>query len=319
MAFVETIINAALAQAEYKSSLAQSYGEIAIAAATGSASYTPAEVGEQSVNEPNVFIPSRASGIDFTVFDSMYHGIIEDLSDRFSGMMTEYFSIDPNLLPEAEAWMKRAIVDGGTGINASVENQIWQRDRDRIGTEASAAMDEAAAQRAAGGYPMPPGAHFATLQAIQRKRSADAAAVSREAAIKAFETETENVKFAITSAIDYRTKALGAAGDYIRALAVAPNIAASMSTQSADAQARLISSAAGFFNARISAKELILKSQLANQGTQLQAAKMIIDNGTQFADMRVKAVLAVTDNIGRQAAAALNGINATSQLIEAAG
>lgn len=319
MAFVETIINAALAQAEYKSSLAQSYGEIAIAAATGSTSYTPAEVGEQSVNEPNVFIPSRASGIDFTVFDSMYHGIIEDLSNRFSGMMTEYFSIDHNLLPEAEAWMKRAIVDGGTGINASVENQIWQRDRDRIGTEASSAIGEAAALRASGGYPMPAGIYFEDVKSIQRKRSSDIAAVSREAAIKAFETEIENVKFAITNAIDYRTKALSAAGDYIRALAVAPNIAASMSTQSADAQARLISAAAGFFNARISAKELILKSQLANQSTQLQAANMIVDNAAQYADLRVKAVLAVTDNIGRQAAAALNGINATSQLVEAAG
>lgn len=318
MALVETIINNAMAQAQLKGNLAQSYSEIAIAAATGSASYTPAQVAELNVDEPNVAIPSRLSGVDITLFDSMYQGIVNDLADRFTDFLDNYLSMDAELMPEAEAWLKRAIADGGTGVDAVVEDRIWQRDRDRISTEAAAAADEAVSQWAARGFPMPPGAANATLQAIQRKRSADIAAVSREAAINAFKTEIENVRFAVGMAIDYRVRALAAAGDYIRALAVAPDVASKMSTQSADAQARLISAAASFFNARTSAKELVLRAQLANQDVGLKSADMIIDNATAYADMQVRAVLAAVESMGKQAAAALNGINATSQLIEAA-
>lgn len=318
MALVESIINSALSQAQLKSSLAQSYSEIAIQAATGTSSYTPARVAELDVDEPRVAIPSRVSGVDETLFDSIYQTIINDLADRFRQFMDDYLSIDVELMPEAEAWLKRAIADGGSGVDALVEFQIWQRDRDRITVEAASASDEAVSQWAAKGYPLPPGAANATLQAIQRKRSADIAAVSRDTAINAFKTEIENVRFAITQAIDYRVKALAAAGDYIRALASAPDVASRLSTQAADAQARLISAAASFFNARTGAKELVLRAQLANQDTGLKTADMLIDNNTAFTDMRVRAVVAAAESAGKQAAAALNGINATSQLIEAA-
>lgn len=319
MPMVETIINSAMSQAQLKSNLAASYSELAIQAATGNATYTPARVAELTVNEPRVNIPSRLSGVDITLFDSMYQGIINDLADRFADFLDRYLSIDPQMMAEAEAWIKRAITQGGTGINATVEGRIWQRDRDRISTEAASAMSEANDAWAAKGYPMPPGAVNAAMLAIQRKRSADVAAVSRDAAIKAFETEVENVKFAVGMAIDYRVKALGAAGDYIKALAAAPDVASRMSSQSADAQARLISAAASFFNARTGAKELVLKAQLANQETGLRAADMIIDSNNAMTDMRVRAVIAAAESLGKQAAAALNGINATSQLIESAG
>lgn len=318
MALVETIINNAISQAQLKSNLATSYSELAIQAATGNHTYSPARVAELDVREPNVAIPSRLSGIDETLFDSMYQTIINDLSDRFADFLDRYLSIDPQMMAEAEAWIKRAITQGGSGINAVVEGRIWQRDRDRISAEAASAMDQATAEWASRGYPLPPGAANASLIAIQRKRSADVAAVSRDAAIKAFETEVENVKFAVGMAIDYRTKALNAAGDYIKALAAAPDVASKMSTQSSDAQARLISAAASFFNARTGAKELILKAQLANQDASLKATDMLIDSDNAMRDMRVRAVMAAADSIGKQAAAAMNGVSATAQLSEAA-
>lgn len=318
MALVETIINSAMSQAQLKGNLAQSYSEIAIQAATGSATYTPAQVQEIDVDEPNVAIPFRASGVDENLFESIYQTIINDLADRFRDFMNDYLSIDPELMPEAEAWLKRAIADGGTGVNATVEDRIWQRDRDRINTEAASASDAVFSDVSSRGFPIPAGALQAGLTAVQRKKTAEIAAVSRDTAINAFKTEIENIRFAIGMAIDYRMRALAAAGDYIKALASAPDVAARLSTQAADAQARLISAVAGLFNARINAKELVLKAQLANQDVMFKSADMVIDNATAYTDMRVRAVLAAAESMGKQAAAALNGINATSQLIEAA-
>ena len=316
MAVVQTIIDNALLAAQNKSNLADAYTGRAISLATNRTRIAAQDVSANTIREPSVAIPTRTSGFDSAVFDSMYGTIINDLADKFAGFFTKFFPIRETLMPEVEAWLERAVKDGGTGINVDVERAIWQRDRDRIQTEASAATESAFSTFAARGFPLPPGALNGTVIAIQRKQSADLAAVSRDAAIKAFDTEIENVRFAIAQAIDYRTKAISAAGDYIRALAVAPSIASSLSTQSADAQARLISAAASFYNARINAADHRFKTDLANSDNNLKAQIATAEIESDYSKQRVQAAVSAAESAGQQAAAALNGLNATSQLIE---
>jgi len=319
MSVVQRIIENALLNAQNKSNMADAYTGTAIRLAGGSAQINAPKVKGANVREPSVAIPSRVSGIDTAVFDSMYGKIINDLSDKFAEFFVTFFPIRATLMPAVEEWLERAITQGGTGINANVERQIWQRDRDRISTEASSSIDEAMDTFASRGFPMPPGALSAQVIAIQRKRSADLAAISRDTAIKAFETEIENVRFAIQQAIDYRTKAIAAAADYIRALAVAPNIASSLSTQSADAQARLISAAASFYNARISAADLTLKEANINADFSMKAAMKQADVDAEYSSQRVRAAVSAAESAGQQAAAALNGLNSTGQVIESIG
>ena len=319
MASVHTIIDNAILTAMNKSNLADAYTGTAIQLAGTPGMVQAGKVTGGSPREPNIHIPSKASGMDTAVFDTMYNKIINDLSDKFYDFLVRYFPIRATLMPQVEAWLERAITSGGTGINVAVERQIWQRDRDRISTEASSASEEAMARMASRGFPLPPGALNAGLTAIQRKRSADIAAVSRDAAIKSFETEVENVRFAIEQAINYRTRAIAAAGDYIKALASAPDIASKLSTQSADAQARLISAASSFYNARTSAAEFDLRRDLANIDNSLKAAMTNVSTAADYVKMRVEAAMAAAGSMGQQAAAALNGLNATGQLMESVG
>lgn len=144
------------------------------------------------------------------------------------------------------------------------------------------------------------------------------AAVSRDAAIKAFDTEIENVRFAITSAIDYRKSALSAAGDYLRALALGPQLATQLATSASDAQARLISAASGFYNSRINAAELAQRRNIAIMDAELRQTIAAGDNKVKYTDMKVNAALETMRSLGQQAAAALNGVTATSQLNESA-
>lgn len=316
---IQQIIDNAIANANLKAAQAEAYSGQAYLSATGAVQIKAGKIKTDTPTDPKPTIPKKASGVDTTVFNNLYDQIIDDLSDKYADWLIEYFPFNAQLMQAAEDWLTRAIRDGGTGINATVEARIWQRDRDRISTEAASAMDEAVATWASRGYPLPPGAANATLQEIQRKRSSDVAAVSRDAAIKAFETEVENIKFAITTAIDYRTKVLNAAGDYIKALAVAPNIAASMATQSADAQARLISAAASYYNARINAAELAQKNDIYNNDHAMKAILSQQESHIKLIGLRVQAATAAAESLGKQAAAALNAINATAELIESAG
>lgn len=320
MAAVQTIINAALLVAQNKANLADAYtGQAILLANAPRPPVTVGAISDVNVREPNVNIPSRVSGMDTAVFDSMYGKIINDLSDKFAQFLTRYFPIRATLMPEVEAWLERAITAGGTGINAWVERQIWQRDRDRISAEASSASEEVMSRMAARGFPLPSGALNAGLISVQRKRSAGIAAVSRDAAIKAFETEVENVRFAVEQAIRYRTAAIAAAGDYIKALAVAPNIASSLSTQSADAQAKLISAAASFYNARTNAEEAGLRADIAREDFRHKAEAFNSGMVSDRAKLQVQAAVSAAESIGQQAAAALNGLNSTAQLVESVG
>jgi hypothetical protein len=319
MAFVDNVINNAILIAQNKANLADAYTGVAIQHAGGYSRFTSPIISVSDVDEPRVSIPYRVDGIDTTVFDSMYAQIIEDLAGRFREFITDFFPIDEDLMPAVETWLKNAITDGGTGINATVERQIWQRDRDRVSVESFSATEQAVNQWAARGYPMPPGAAAATITALAQRRTEQVAAVSRDAAIKAFETEIENIRFAIAQAIDYRTKAIAAAGDYVRALAAAPDIASKMSTQSADAQARLISAVAGYYNARTGAAELTAKVDMYNADNAVKAALANQNSDAEYTKLRVDAAVAAANSIGQQAAAALNGLNATSQLIESVG
>lgn len=315
---VQAIIDAHIALAERKAGQSEAYGGQAVNSATGNPDVqAPTIDSVGSVREPGVSIPSRASGADMALFESTYDRVMTDFTDKYAEFLVRFFPQNLALMNAVESWLQSAI-SGGTGINSNVERQIWQRDRDRITNEFQATSDEAISAWAAKGFPLPPGAAVGALADITIKRAHAIAAISRDAAIKAWDTEIENVRFAITSAIDLRSKAIAAAGDFIRALAVAPQLAAQMSTQAADAQARLISAAASFYNARISAEELVLRHDIAQADLDFKAADSSARNRVEYVQAKVQAATAVTQSLGQQAAAALNAVSATAQISESA-
>ncbi len=317
MATVEEIFDRAIALGNEKADKAEDLTDDAITASFGSSGVnvlpTPAT---PAVVEPNVTIPTQASGLDVALFDSTYQRIIDDLSDKYAGFLVEFFPVNGGLMAAVEQWLNDAIA-GGTGVNATVENQIWQRDRDRISAEAASSSEESLATWAARGFPLPPGAAVASLQAIARKRTADINASSRERAIEAWTKEVDNVRFAIRSAIDYRSQAVQAAGDYIRAMALGPQLATQLATAASDAQARLIGAATGFYNARINVAQLAQEKNLRITDFNLRAALQTSQNAVNYSQLRANTAIAAAQSLGEQASAALNAVNATAQIIRA--
>lgn len=319
MATIDQIIDRAIEVGNEKAEKAEQLGDDAITASIGGSYVTPVATPDTPVVvEPNVYIPSTAAGVDSALFNSTYQQIINDLSDKYATFLTEFFPINGGLMTGVEQWLQRAIIDGGTGVNAAVESQIWQRDRDRIAMEAASAIDEARNSWAARGFPLPPGALQAQIQQIEQKRSAAIATQGREVAINAFRVEIENVRFAVGAAIGYRTSAIQAAGDYIRAMALGPQLATQLATAASDAQARLISSASSYYNARINVAQLAQQKNLAITDFNLRAAMTSSQNSVSYSQLRANTALGVAQSLGQQAAAALNAVNATSQLIGSA-
>lgn len=318
MATVDQIIDRAILIGNEKAERAEELTDDAITASFGSSGVNVLPTPETpDIVEPNVFIPSVATGIDSALFDSTYTRIIDDLSGKYASFLVEFFPLNGGLMAAVEQWLNDAIA-GGTGVNATVEAQLWQRDRDRITTESLAASDEAVNTWAARGYPMPPGAAIASVQAIARKRTADLNDQSRDVMVKSWDKEIDNVRFAIRTAIDYRSQSVQAAGDYIRAMALAPQLATQIATAASDAQARLIGAATGFYNARINVAQLAQEKNLRITDFNLRAASQSSSNTVNYSQLRAQTAIAAAGSLAQQAAAALNAVSATAQIIQAA-
>lgn len=93
------------------------------------------------------------------------------------------------------------IQNGGTGLNASVEQNIWDRARNREDRLADKSKMSILVEQAARGIQRPSGSLFAALDTLAQETQNKMADLSREVAIKQAELEQENLKFAIQSAL----------------------------------------------------------------------------------------------------------------------
>lgn len=313
-ALVESIIIQALSTAAEKSELASKYSDTAITASMGSSSSVFSAIKFSPGNvEPPVNIPMNAAGVDGVLYNTAYGKIITDLSDKFAGFFSEYFPNECGYLQEAQVKLCEMLA-GGAGIPAHVENQIWQRDRTRVLEDVSRARDDVLATFAARGFPLPPGAAAHTMRLAEVDANNKIAQQSRDVAIKHVEILIENIKFAIQQALDYRIKGIQAAGDYIKVLALGPEIAMKLATSAAGAQAQLISAASQYYRNRIAVEELKLDVLKFNAGTSAELSMNNVREFSQRLKARTDTLAAAARAAGDQAAAALNAVHASAQV-----
>lgn len=312
-AFVEQIISQALSIAADKSQAADSYSGQAIAASQGYSTLAAPTINfTPAVIEPPVNIPSTATGLDTALYDDKYSQIITDLSDQFEQFFDDYFPANDAAMAAAQSWLTRALTTGGTGLSSSVEAQIVARDRARVQRDAQRASEAVMETFAARGFPLPPGAAVHAVTVANQQAAELSAQSSRDIAIKQMELEIENVRFAVQQVINERVSSIQAAGDYIRTLAIGPEIAARLATSSADAQARLISAATGYYSARIRVEELRYDVAKTNAGNTLDAGKTNVGAFMERVRNNTNAVVSVAASLGSQSGAALNAVHASA-------
>ena len=305
---------AELMTAKYEATIDGNFAD-ALRRSQGGARMLPAYLQfDADVPVPDVEIPRLAEGASLEMFDDWWSGIIDKLAGLYAGYMDRYFPNDCEYLKHAQQWICDAITKGGTGLNPVVEGQIWERDRGRILREAGRAEQEAVSAFAARGFPLPPGALNGALIRIQADTRDKLAQASRDVAIKQAETEIENVRFAVQQAIDLYGTAIGAAKDYMMAMAGSANSPVQLLPSVTDSQSRLISAASDYYRSRIAAKELQLKAAIPNAEYRQQANSKNLDARVQSIKNSVDAAVEAAKALSVQAAALLNSLHVNSSV-----
>lgn len=316
MTIVTDIIDQALQIASNKAQIADAYVGRAMAAARGGANITGTVIAPPNVTEPNIKLPDRAEGVDSGLFDSVRATLVTELTDLFRDFFDTFFPLDDELTSSARRWMNDAITQGGSGVNPGVEEGIWQRERSRLAQAKADAQTSTVALWAAKGFPLPPGAAAGAIQDLEVKYMQALNEQAAQVASRTFEAELTNVRLAIQQSVEYHSRAVAAASDYIKSIASSGSTAASLAAQNAGVQAQMISATASYYNARVGAAEMTLRAAIANADNSVRVATTRETLNAQYSDQRVKVAMSAAESVGQQAAAALNGLNSTAQIIE---
>jgi hypothetical protein len=243
-------------------------------------------------------------------FEAQRDQIIALLSDELAGFFNQYYPLAADAFDEATNWLVNSITVGGTGISPAVEDQIWQRDRDRVIADGARIESQTFNEFASRGFDLPPGAMAARLQEVRFAQLSKTQEHSRDAAIKQAEMEVENLRFAVDAAIKSRMGAMKAAADYIGSLMSGIDAASRVASVNSDAKARMMAATSDLYRARLARDELAMKIPLANQDATLKVTGMNMDGYYKGADIFANGAIASAEGWARGAAASLAAVNA---------
>ena len=305
--FIDTIITNALTTATANTTAASDAADDLIAENAGVWIEPP---DSESDFEPEAVEPEIPTVADTRIdYQAELDHLIALLSEQLADFFATYYPLASDAFDEATTWLINTITNGGTGINTSVEDQVWQRSRERTTADAASKKAQVVTGYAAKGYFMPAGSMLKKMEEADYAGLAANGVASTSIGAKQLEIEIETIKFAIGEALKSRLAAMQVAADYIRAVATAPASAINYANLNTDGQARMMAAAANWYEARLSRDKLVLSSKLAEMGSRDDIYKHRRENATHNSQVDVQALAAAADVFARTASAALSSLN----------
>ena len=222
------------------------------------------------IDEPLVNIPTDATVVDvFDTFTQEYLELATWLVAQFTDYLTDNAPTDAASYAAAGTWLTDALGNPEVGLPPGVADQIWTDGRDRITSDAARAQADVLELFASKRFPLPPGAAANAAIKIQQKAQDEIAESSRKVAMVSVEIQ----KWTVEKLVMMHDAVMKNAVEYVRALASGPDMVSRMVGIGYDAQQKLISSVASFYNARTQAKDVMSKVAQYNNSITFDASK----------------------------------------------
>lgn len=308
---VESVFDNMWSKANSRTDLADAAVNRAIAETGG---WTPISApniagGVNAPEKPTIgFDPNDAQNL----YDSVRQALETSIQDKLTHFLDTYFPPSA-AYQKAMQWLESA-TQGGTGINPAIEQQLWERDRARILTEASRAENEAGATWANRGFPLPPGALTGQVHQIRIEAQKKLAEQSRDIAIKRFDAGLENARFAVKTIIDTSQTALSAASDYIKTIMMGPQLASELALSQVETKVKMAQAMTSLYSAEVSAAEPAIRLAIAQGDMDMRGMEANAKGEMIAMESRVRAAVSYAEMLGAQAAAGLNALNASASI-----
>lgn len=258
--------------------------------------------------DPGVTIPTTLTAETvLALFDSEQTDQWNKLVDGIAAFRTTYFPDEATAFSAALTWLEGAVAST-SGLPAAVAAQMLTDDKDRILAEVSRASDAVVSKFAAARFPLPPDAAAAAVLQLQQNGQSEIAASARKITIAGI----EQIKFAISQLMGLRQTAMSAALEYARTMAGTAPATAQVVGAAYEAQSRLISAAAGYYNSRISAADLLTKNAQFNVSNALLAAEKNQAAQLTMLEDKLKAIMSELQALAQMATSLFNNLHASA-------
>lgn len=265
--------------------------------------------------EPVVTIPTSVNPTDvMALFDTKYTELVALLVDKFTTFQNTYFPNEGANYAVAETWITNAMNNPDHGIPANVVAQMLTDVKSRAYADAAVQSDAVLATFAARRFPLPPGAAASAVLQISQKAQDSISESSRALMMKYI----ENMRFAVENTLSMREKAMASAIAYINALASGPSMASGLVGTGYDAQSKLISSAASFYNARTEASRMVKQAEQFNVDRKFAKDEKNVANDITLMQDNVKLLLVEAQALAQIATSLFNNLHVSTSVSAAA-
>ncbi len=264
-----------------------------------------------TVVEPLVNIPSSVSASNiYADFLAQYTLLIAELDGKFTSFRAAFFPNENAVYTLAENWLAAAIANPDVGLPPAIAAQIWGDDSARILVDSSRAQDAIVAQFAGRRFPLPADVSASAILQIQQKVQDLQAESSRKIAIMSVEMQ----KWIVEKILGLRDMAMKAVVDYVKTIAMGPEIASRLVPIGYDAQSKLITAVAAYYNARTGAVELTYKGTQHNADLTQDTNTQNLKSEMATVEHWVKALLVEVQALSQMATALFNNIHLQSSM-----
>lgn len=314
--FAADIINALSSRADTKSAQFDTSVDALTNAATGwlathgVTDITAPNVTITAPTEPNITPVALTTATVFSNFSTQTQAIITDLASEFTSFYNTHFAGDNTNYADAEAWIATQIGNTSSGsIPSSIRAAILEDQRLQVVSEQTRALDSLYAQGVSRRHRFPPGVLAANTKAIAQSALDQTAAGARAIMIKDFDVTVQQILQAVQLAVSSRAAAFSAVREYLStALVAAYNQGAQVTQAAHAAEQGMIQSGANWFNARISAADLSLKTITTDKQLEFNSDKANQEKDIGEREEYLKAFMTHAQLISQQLISLLNNI-----------
>ncbi len=316
--FAAQTINGAWAKA---STAANAFDDITantvnkIDALAAASELTVDSANETPVTEPSITIPTDVTpGNIMSLFDTKYLELVALLTDKFTAFQSTYFPNDGAIYSQAETWLNDALSNPDQAIPAAVAAQLLTDTKSQAYTAAVVETDAVMATFAARRFPLPSGAAASAVLQINQKAQESIADAGR----KLMMGYVDQLRFAVEKTMAMRQESMSSAVAYITALASGPDMASRAVSIGYDAQSKMVSAAASFYQARIEASRLLKSAEQFNVDAKYRKDDKNVANDITLLQEDVRLLLTEAQALAQIATSLFNNLHASTSVTASA-
>ncbi len=295
---------------------ARSYADSAVnAASTSLGFYGYPTINPKIVDyDPSQFTPIQDLRVDFNnKYEEIFNKLTPLAKKEFNEIMAKLFPSD-EVWNELGNYLNDSIKNGDIGLPEHIENQIWQRLRDRENIQLKTALDTAYNDASSRGFSIPPGFIAGASVSLQNNVNKNLSAQNRDIAIRIAELKIEWAKFAIQNIIDMKKVALQNALEFMNNIYKSVQSAQGVASGNVSSYQSFYNSMSAYVAAISNINELNLRIDTVKADSFAKMASINSNLSIEENRTRVNTALELARSMGVLAGSVTSGINTLAQV-----